>query len=160
MLKKVEADLAAEKASRELELKQDYEQRLAELEAQNARLVAEKREAQLALQRSQIEEFTESLYAHGKLTDSIADQEELTEYIVGLQNNTLEFSEGEDASSKLMQMLAKLPSMVSYSEIAAGAAPKELPFEDLDPHEKALKLSQEQGIDYAEALKKTLFTVE
>ena len=32
-IKKIEADLAAEKASRELELKQDYEQRLAELEA-------------------------------------------------------------------------------------------------------------------------------
>ena len=56
-------------------------------------------------------------------------------------------------------MLAKLPQAVSYAELGgASTAPAELPFEDQDPHSQALKLSQEQGIDYAEALKKTLFT--
>ena len=133
--------------------------RLAELEAANAKLVQEKQVAVRAAHRSQLVEFAESLYAHGQLTPAVIDGDDLVDYMEGLEYGTLEFSEGETAATKLMEILAKLPAQVSFAEIAAhdkGA----LPLESLDPHERALRLSKEEGIDYAEALKKSLFTAE
>ena len=59
-----------------------------------------------------------------------------------------------------MDLLAALPSQVEYSEVAGGSATEALPFEELDPHEKALKMSKEDGMSYAEALKQTLFSAE
>ena len=47
---------------------------------------------------------------------------------------------------------------MSFAEVAGGATPEEVRFEDLTPHEQALKLAKEEGLDYAEALKKSLFT--
>ena len=35
-----------------------------------------------------------------------------------------------------------------------------VPVENLDPHERALRMSKEQDMSYAEALKQTLFSVE
>ena len=59
-----------------------------------------------------------------------------------------------------MDLLAALPSQVDYSEVAGGKAADAIPFEELDPHEKALKMSKEEGMSYAEALKQTLYTAE
>lgn len=133
--------------------------RLAELETANARLVQEKFAAEQAAHRMQLEEFAESLYATGRLTGAIVDQSDLVDYMEGLEYGTLEFAEGESAATPLMTILAALPSQVSFSEIAAHNRDA-VPFENLDPHEKALRLSEEEGIDYTEALKKTLFTAE
>ena len=133
--------------------------RLAELEAANAQLVREKQAAVRAAHRSQLVEFAESLYAHGQLTPAVIDGDDLVDYMEGLEYGTLEFSEGETAATKLMEILAKLPAQVSFAEIAAHDK-EALPLESLDPHEKALRLSKEEGIDYAEALKKSLFTAE
>jgi len=133
--------------------------RLAELEAANAKLVQEKQAAVRAAHRSQLVEFAESLYAHGQLTPAVIDGDDLVDYMEGLEYGTLEFSEGETAATKLMEILAKLPAQVSFAEIAAHDK-EALPLESLDPHEKALRLSKEEGIDYAEALKKSLFTAE
>ena len=133
--------------------------RLAELEAANAKLVQEKQVAVRAAHRSQLVEFAESLYAHGQLTPAVIDGDDLVDYMEGLEYGTLEFSEGETAATKLMEILAKLPAQVSFAEIAAHDK-EALPLESLDPHEKALRLSKEEGIDYAEALKKSLFTAE
>ena len=133
--------------------------RLAELEAANAKLVQEKQTAQRAAHRSQLVEFTESLYNTGRLTPAVVDANELVDYMEGLEYGTLEFSEGETAATKLMEILAALPSQVSFSEVAAFNK-DEIPMESLDPHEKALRLSKEEGIDYAEALKQALFTAE
>ena len=131
--------------------------RLAELEAANAKLVHEKQVAVRAAHRSQLVEFAESLYAHGQLTPAVIDGDDLVDYMEGLEYGTLEFSEGETAATKLMEILAKLPAQVSFAEIAAHDK-EALPLESLDPHERALRLSKEEGIDYSEALKKTLFT--
>ncbi len=133
--------------------------RLAELEAANAKLVQEKQAAIRAAHRSQLVEFAESLYARGQLTPAVIDSDDLVDYMEGLEYGTLEFSEGETAATKLMEILAKLPAQVSFAEIAAHDK-EALPLESLDPHEKALRLSKEEGIDYAEALKKSLFTAE
>ena len=76
-----------------------------------------------------------------------------------LENGTLEFSEGETPATKLMELLAALPAQVSFSEIAPHN-PEEVPDESLNPHERALRMSKEEGMSYTEALKVTLFTVE
>jgi hypothetical protein len=133
--------------------------RLAELEAANARLVQEKQAAVRAAHRSQLVEFTESLYNTGRLTPAVCDADELVDYMEGLEYGTLEFAEGESAATKLMELLANLPAQVSFSEIAAFNK-DELPTESLDPHERALRLVKEEGLEYSEALKKSLFTVE
>jgi len=137
----------------------EMEARLQELEAANARLVQEKIAAERAAHRLQLEEFAESLYAHGQLTEATIDQDELVDYMEGLEHGTLEFAEGETAATKLMTILANLPAQVSFSEVAPHND-EEVPFEALDPHEKALRLAADEGLDYAEALKKALFTAE
>ena len=137
----------------------ELSERLEQLEAMNAKLVAEKQAAERHAHRLQLEEFAESLYASGRLTDAVVEQEELVNYMEGLEYGTLEFAEGESAATPLMNLLASLPAQVTYSEVVTHN-PEEVPLEDLNPHEKALRLSKEEGIDYAEALKQTLFTVE
>ena len=133
--------------------------RLAQLEAMNAKLVQEKQVAERKAHRMQLEEFAESLYATGRLTGAVIDEMELVDYMEGLEHGTLEFAEGESAATKLMDLLAALPQQVSFSEIAPHD-PEAIPVENLDPHEKALRLSKEEGLDYAEALKQTLFSAE
>jgi len=134
--------------------------RLAQLEAANAQLVQEKQAAVKHAHRLQLEEFAEALYSHGKLTASVIDQGDLVDFMEGLEYGTLEFSEGESPATKLMDLLAKLPSSVSFSEIAGGFSEDSIPFENLDPHEQALQISREEGLEYSEALKRTLFTVD
>jgi hypothetical protein len=134
--------------------------RLAQLEAANAQLVREKQAAVKHAHRLQLEDFAEALYAHGKLTAAVMDQTELVDFMEGLEYGTLEFSEGESSATKLMDLLAKLPSSVSFSEIAGGFNEDAIPFENLDPHEQALQISREEGLEYSEALKRTLFTVD
>ena len=133
--------------------------RLAQLEAANAKLVQEKVAAERKAHRMQLEDFAESLYATGRLTNAIIDEVELVDYMEGLENGTLEFAEGESAASPLMTLLAALPSQVEFSEVA-GYDPDAIPAENLDPHERALRLVKDSGVDYAEALKQTLFTAE
>jgi hypothetical protein len=74
----------------------------------------------------------------------------------GLEYGTLEFSEGESELTPLVNLLNRLPQMVSYEEIAK---PEEnnLFSESSDPHEKALALVRSEGLSYSEALKKALF---
>ena len=133
--------------------------RLEQLEAANAKLVAEKQAAEARAHRMQLNDFAESLYNTGRLTNAMIDQDDLVDYMEGLENGTLEFSEGETAATKLMDILAALPQQVEFSEIAAHD-PEAVPVENLDPHERALRMSKEQDMSYAEALKQTLFSVE
>ena len=137
----------------------EMNERLAQLEAANARLIQEKQSAERKAHRLQLEEFSESLYASGRLTEAVMPQEELTDYMEGLESGTLEFAEGESPATKLMELLASLPAQVSFSEIAPHD-PENIPDENLDPHERALRMVKEEGVDYAEALKQTLFTAE
>jgi hypothetical protein len=45
--------------------------------------------------------------------------------------------------------------MVYYDEVAGGTF--QFAEEDLDPHAKALKLVESEGIDYVEAIKRTMY---
>jgi hypothetical protein len=137
----------------------ELEDRLHQLEAMNQKLVAEKQAAEAKAHRMQLNDFAESLYETGRLTEAMIEQDELVDYMEGLENGTLEFSEGETPATKLMEILAALPQQVEFSEVA-GHDPEAVPVENLDPHERALKMVQEQGVDYSEALKQTLFTAE
>jgi hypothetical protein len=137
----------------------ELSERLEQLEALNAKLVQEKVDAERKAHRLQLEDFAESLYATGRLTEAVMEQEALVDYMEGLENGTLEFAEGESAATPLMSLLAALPQQVCYTEVAAHN-PEEVREEDLNPHERALRLSKEEGMDYTEALKQTLFSAE
>jgi hypothetical protein len=97
------------------------------------------------------------LYTEGRLTDGVMPEQELISYCEGLEFGTLEFSEGETAATKLLGLLSKLPPMVHYGEVAAGGS-FQYSEEDLDPHTKALKMVESEGIDYVEALKRSMYS--
>ena len=125
------------------------------LKKEHAELQRRYAEEKMAARRAKIASFVESLYDEGRLTDGIMPQDELQSYCEGLDFGTLEFSEGETAATKLLGLLSKLPPMVSYGEIAGGTF--QYAEEDLDPHSKALKLVEAEGIDYVEAIKRTMY---
>jgi len=130
--------------------------RLEELEAANTRLREQAEFAERQANRMRLEQFAEGLYETGKLTDAVVAQDDLVEYLEGLEYGTLEFAEGESAATPLMKILENLPAQVCYSEVAGGeVAIRE---EDLDPHQRAMKLSKEEGMEYTEALKHVLFS--
>jgi len=132
--------------------------RLEELEAANAKLKSEAEFSERKAHRMQLEQFAEGLYETGRLTEAVVAAEDLVDYMESLELGTLEFSEGETAATPLMRILENLPSQVCFEEVAGGESV--VREEDLDPHEKALKISREEEIDYAEALKRVLFTAE
>ena len=136
---------------------QMYEE-LKKLKAEHAELQRMYMEKEMSSRRSKIANFVESLYEEGRLTDGVMPQSELQSYCEGLEFGTLEFSEGETAATKLLGLLAKLPPMVSFGEVAGGTF--QYAEEDLDPHQRALRMvaESEGGLDYVEALKKTMFS--
>ncbi len=130
--------------------------RLEELEVANARLREQANFAERQANRMRLEQFAEGLYESGKLTEAVVATEDLVEYLEGLEYGTLEFAEGESAATPLMKILENLPAQVCYAEVAGGETV--IREEDLDPHQQAMKLSKEEGIEYAEALKQVLFS--
>lgn len=129
---------------------------LEKLKREHAELQRRYAEEKVSARKAKIASFVESLYDDGRLTDGIMPQSELQSYCEGLDMGTLEFSEGETAATKLLGLLSKLPPMVSYGEIAGGTF--QYAEEDLDPHARALKLVESEGVDYVEALKRTLYS--
>jgi len=131
---------------------------LDKLKAEHAELQRMYMEKEIAHRKGKIHSFVEALYEEGRLTDGIMPQDELISYCEGLEFGTLEFSEGETSATKLLDLLAKLPPMVSFGEVAGGTF--QYAEEDLDPHARALKMVEESEgqMDYVEALKKTMFS--
>jgi hypothetical protein len=136
---------------------QMYEE-LQALKHKYAELERRHSEEKLRTRRAQMANFVEALYTEGRLTDGIIPEQELLSYCEGLEFGTLEFSEGETAATKLINLLSKLPPMVSFGEVAGGTF--QYQEADLDPHARALQLvEQSEGkLDYVEALKKTMFS--
>jgi len=130
--------------------------RLEELEVANARLREQAEFAERHANRMRLEQFAEGLYEAGRLTEAVVGLDELVDYMEGLEHGTLEFSEGETAATPLMRILSSLPAQVCFEEVAGGEVV--VSDEALDPHEKALKLQKEEGIEYAEALKQVLYS--
>jgi hypothetical protein len=131
---------------------------LKKLKAEHAELQRMYMEKEISHRKSKIANFVEGLYEEGRLTDGIMPQSELQSYCEGLEFGTLEFSEGETSATRLLELLSKLPPMVSFGEVAGGSF--QYAEEDMDPHQRALKMVAESdgGLDYVEALKKTMFS--
>ena len=127
------------------------------LKAENFKMKREYQESKMSARKDKLASFVEDLYESGKLTDGIMPQGELQSYCEGLEFGTIEFSEGETAATKLLGLLNRLPSMVEYGEVAAGGV-FQYSEEDLDPHQKALRLVESEGLEYTEALKKALYS--
>jgi hypothetical protein len=135
---------------------QMYEE-LMSLKNKYAELERKHREEKMMHRRQQMSNFVEALYTEGRLTDGIIPEQELISYCEGLEFGTLEFSEGETAATKLLNLLSKLPPMVSFGEVAGGTF--QYSEEDLDPHARALQMVEKgEATDYVEALKKTMFS--
>jgi hypothetical protein len=136
---------------------QMYEE-LMSLKNKYAELERRHAEEKMMHRRQQMSNFVEALYTEGRLTDGIIPEQDLISYCEGLEFGTLEFSEGETAATKLLNLLSKLPPMVSFGEVAGGSF--QYTEDDLDPHAKALRLVEESEgkMDYVEALKKTMFS--
>jgi len=126
---------------------------LKSLKAENDKLRREYEEHKIRARKEKIAEFIDSLYVEGKLTDGIIPQRELQNYCEGLEFGTLNFSEGETPTSRLFEMLRRLPNMVYFGEVVSEASIPEEP-EEMDPHEKALKMvANGEAADYVEAIK-------
>lgn len=135
---------------------QMYEE-LMSLKKQYAELERRHAEEKKMARREKMASAIGHLYTEGRLTDGIMPEQELISYCEGLENGTLEFSEGETAATKLLSLLSKLPPMVSFGEVAAGGT-FQFSEEDLDPHQKALRMVEADGIDYVEALKRAMYS--
>jgi hypothetical protein len=125
---------------------------------ENARLKRDFEEQRINSRKQRIAHFIENLYGEGKLTNAIMPQSDLQSYCEGLEFGTLEFSEGETPASKLLSLLNKLPSMVSFSEVVSNES-FEAEDDNLDPHEKALQMVKRgEASDYLEAIKMAIWT--
>lgn len=137
---------------------QMYEE-LMNLKAENDRLKREYEESKVRSRKEKIAQFVDSLYTEGKLTDGIMPQREFCQYCEGLELGTLEFSEGETPTSKLFELLNRLPNMVYFGEVVAEGiyqTPQEEE-EDLDPHNRALRMvANGEASDYVEAIKRCI----
>ena len=136
---------------------QMYEE-LKKLKQEHAELQRMYMEKEISHRKGKIANFVEALYEEGRLTDGVMPQSELQSYCEGLEFGTMEFSEGETAATKLLSLLGNLPPMVSFGEVAGGTF--QYSEEDLDPHQKALKMVADSGgeLDYVECLKRAMFT--
>lgn len=137
---------------------QMYEE-LMSLKTKYAELERKHREEKMNFRRMQMAEAIGHLYTEGRLTDGIMPEQELVSYVEGLEFGTLEFSEGETAATKLLNLLSNLPPMVHFGEVAGGTF-QYTEEADLDPHARALKMveASEGQMDYVEALKKAMFS--
>jgi hypothetical protein len=130
---------------------------LAELKSKYAALERRHAEDKMSARREKMAGAIGHLYTEGRLTDGIMPEQELISYCEGLEFGTLEFSEGETPATKLLNLLSKLPPMVSFGEVAGGTF--QYAEDDLDPHAKALQMVEKgEAADYVEALKKTMFS--
>jgi len=131
---------------------------LMSLKSKYAELERKHQEEKMNFRKMQMAEAIGHLYTEGRLTDGVMPEQELISYVEGLEFGTLEFSEGETSATKLLNLLSKLPPMVSFGEVAGGTF--QYAESDLDPHEKALRMVDESEgkLDYVEALKKAMFS--
>lgn len=133
-----------------------YEE-LTALKAENNRLKREYEEHKVRTRKAKIADFIDSLYVEGKLTDGIIPQRELQSYCEGIEFGTLEFSEGESPTSRLFEMFSRLPNLVYFGEVVSNAPYTQPEEEELDPHEKALRMvANGEASDYVEAIKRCI----
>ena len=154
----------AEIQAKEEEAKQ-LQKRLEEMEAKFAEMESAKADAEARLaeekrerRREILGQKVENLYSEGQLTEGTYPQQDLFDFAVGLEEGTLEFSEGQTAADKLIEILSKIPAPVDFSEVASDDEPvfaetKEEEESEMDFAERVEKYSIENEITYEEALR-------
>ncbi len=98
----------------EPEMSEEDKKRLAELEAENAQLKADKQAAIKAQTEAENAEFAESLVAEGKLTPK---QKEAALTLLNADHGSVEFSE-TGFKDQLKAFMRELPKVVEFSEVA------------------------------------------
>lgn len=142
------------------------------LAAKVAELEEELASQRRLMRQKEITDFCEKLYEGGKLTEQIVPISDLSRFLETLNpKNNVNFSEAGKATQFdfMKGMLEKLPSMVSFNEVATPAsAPKKpkAPKPNADGyvydqrsaevHAKAVEYSEANGTDYMSALKLVL----
>jgi hypothetical protein len=127
------------------------------LKEENDRLKKEYEGQKIRARKNKIAEFVENLYIEGKLTDGVIPQSKLQNYCEGLEFGTLEFAEGESATTTLFSILERLPNMVYFGEVVANTKFQDPEDDDLDPHEKAMRMvASGEASDYVEAIKRCI----
>jgi hypothetical protein len=127
------------------------------LKAENERLRKEYEQQRVRSRKERIAQFVDSLYTEGKLTDGIIPQREFQSYCEKLETGTLDFAEGETPTSKLFEMLNRLPNLVYFGEVVSEGAYQAPEETETDPHQRALKMvANGEASDYVEAIKRCL----
>lgn len=148
----------SEKEAKALEL----QARLESMEAKFAEMEAAKAEAEAVLleerrnrRREHLARKVSYIYSEGKLTEGIYAQDNLLDFAVGLEEGTLEFSEGESPADVLLDILSHIPVAVDYGEIASDneSVFSEAEEEEMEFSEKVEKFAIENGISFESALR-------
>lgn len=153
-----DSHLPDEKPQGEVDMSETEKQRLAELEAENARLKAEQANAMKAQREAENAEFAESLVAAGKLTPK---QKTEALALLNADHASADFSE-TGFSDRLKAFLSQLPKVVEFTEVAtkeavANAQDKSVEYaEGTDPasievDKKIQAYMQAHGVSYSEA---------
>lgn len=137
-------------------------EKVAQLEEE---LAAQKR----LMRQKEISDFCEKLYDEGKLTEAVVPAGDLVRFMETLNaKNTVNFSEsGKSSQFDFMKgVLANLPAMVTFSEVATAASAPKKPkaprpnadgyvFDERNAeiHAKAVEYSEANGVDYMSALR-------
>jgi len=144
--------------------------RILDIEKDNQLLRQTAKAALRDRRKGEISQFVNDLYSSGKMVDSVAAPEILSQYcekLTGIDDgDTISFSEKDNYSNLFdgfKQILSRLPVVVSYKEMDEDTDKKEMDMGmmDMNPHEKALKMMEkDKKLTYTEAIKKAMFPHE
>jgi hypothetical protein len=140
------------------------------LQARVADLEAELARQKRIVREKEISDFVETVFDSGKLVEGVVPKVDLVRFMETLNSkNTVNFSEQGKASQFdfFKTVLEKLPSMVSFEELATqhSAPPTKkrtsMPSVDgfvfderqAELHEKAMNYAEEKGVDFTTAIK-------
>lgn len=153
--------------------KKEYAEDDSEVSKLKDRLAALEEELQKqrkSAREKEISDFCESIYANGKLIESVVSKKELVKFMSTLNGkNTINFSESNRQSQFdfFSEVLTNLPQVVNFSEVATEAnAPKKKQLSTKDDlsgfaydtkslglHAEALDFAEANNVDYVTALK-------
>ena len=133
-----------------------------ESKEENNRLRMAAKAAMKEARHNDISKWANKLYESGKLIEAIAAPSELISYCEKLaeadDSGVLEFKEDEKSLLETFKgLLDGMEPQVSFGEMKDTNLPPVEDEEELDFHEKAIKLSEEKNIKYEEAVKEVLY---
>ncbi len=135
---------------------EDYKELLAqivELRASEERAKSELNRVLRERRREVLTTQVEHLYHEGQMTEGTFPKEELLEFVVGLEEGTLDFSEGKTASDMVIGILSRIPAPVNFSELVTEAEAPVVEEEFQDFSEKVEKYAQEHNTTFEQALR-------